>query len=649
MKKNKKINITLFTGGSGSSELIYAIKNLSLDIELNLIINGYDDGKSTGYLRNIVPGMLGPSDFRKNCSHLLNKSNLKYFLEYRIKNLNEFKKINKIFKNKKIKKDFFSEKLNQLDWKSYNAFQKLFNIFEQYIKNKKIKNFKDISFGNILFASIFLEYKKNFNLALKKYLSLFNLKNNIHNINNGENLFLCAISEDGNILRDEWSIVTNKKEYKIYDFFLLKKKLNNKMLQKINNTEKFSDKIIYLNNLNIKPRINKNLKNIIKKSNIIIFGAGTQFSSLYPTYVTPGLRNLLKNSKAKKYVILNIYKDFDIVKENTSLLIKKMNYYLNEKSLNYKNNLIDAYFINELDKDDINIKFENKYLPNNVNNSFKNIKLDWEKNEGKHLPNLILKKIFHLNNNPHFFQKNKKYTSVSIILPCLNEERTLKKVLEEISNIKLKDMNLIAEIILVDGGSTDKSVQIAKNFKNIKLYTLKNKFRGECLDYGIKKSKGDIIAIFPTDNEYQIKDLIKLIKEIHSGNSKAIYGSRLIKCLDLNKQIKSAYKNNYLGYLISKYGGMLISIFTLLLFNRYLTDPLTTIKCFDSSIYKSLNLESKGIEYELEQFVKLTKKNTYINEIPVSYKPRKFYKEKKISIIDGIKCILILIKLKFII
>ena len=94
---------------------------------------------------------------------------------------------------------------------------------------------------------------------------------------------------------------------------------------------------------------------------------------------------------------------------------------------------------------------------------------------------------------------------------------------------------------------------------------------------------------------------------------------------------------------------MLISIFTLLLFNRYLTDPLTTIKCFDSSIYKSLNLESKGIEYELEQFVKLTKKNTYINEIPVSYKPRKFYKEKKISIIDGIKCILILIKLKFII
>ena len=133
MKKNKKINITLFTGGSGSSELIYAIKNLSLDIELNLIINGYDDGKSTGYLRNIVPGMLGPSDFRKNCSHLLNKSNLKYFLEYRIKNLNEFKKINKIFKNKKIKKDFFSEKLNQLDWKSYNAFQKLFNIFEQFI------------------------------------------------------------------------------------------------------------------------------------------------------------------------------------------------------------------------------------------------------------------------------------------------------------------------------------------------------------------------------------------------------------------------------------------------------------------------------------------------------------------------------------
>ena len=189
--------------------------------------------------------MLGPSDFRKNCSHLLNNSKLKYFLEYRIKNFTEFKTINQIFKKKKIEKKIFSEKVNELNWNSYNEIQRLLNIFERYIKNKKVADFKDISFGNILFASLFLDCKKNFNLALKKFLSLFTLKNNVHNINNGENLFLCAISEDGNILRDELSIVTNKEEYKIYDFFLLKKKLDNKALQKINNIKKFSDKIIY--------------------------------------------------------------------------------------------------------------------------------------------------------------------------------------------------------------------------------------------------------------------------------------------------------------------------------------------------------------------------------------------------------------------
>ena len=65
----KKINITIFTGGSGCIEVIGALNNLNAKtdkVQLNLIVNGYDDGKSTGLIRDIIPGILGPSDFRKN-------------------------------------------------------------------------------------------------------------------------------------------------------------------------------------------------------------------------------------------------------------------------------------------------------------------------------------------------------------------------------------------------------------------------------------------------------------------------------------------------------------------------------------------------------------------------------------------------------
>ena len=65
-----QLNVTLFCGGRGSANLIKELVRYS-NVNLNLIINGYDNGLSTGAIRKIIPGILGPSDFRKNLSHLL--------------------------------------------------------------------------------------------------------------------------------------------------------------------------------------------------------------------------------------------------------------------------------------------------------------------------------------------------------------------------------------------------------------------------------------------------------------------------------------------------------------------------------------------------------------------------------------------------
>src|SRR5678815_3890329 len=64
------MKVALFCGGRGSATIIRALLRRT-DIELTLLVNGYDDGLSTGALRNFIPGMLGPSDFRKNLSYLL--------------------------------------------------------------------------------------------------------------------------------------------------------------------------------------------------------------------------------------------------------------------------------------------------------------------------------------------------------------------------------------------------------------------------------------------------------------------------------------------------------------------------------------------------------------------------------------------------
>ena len=82
------IRIALFCGGRGSATIIRALLRQT-DVDLTLLVNAYDDGLSTGALRNFIPGMLGPSDFRKNLSYLFGNYSqaqyaLKSLMEYRL-------------------------------------------------------------------------------------------------------------------------------------------------------------------------------------------------------------------------------------------------------------------------------------------------------------------------------------------------------------------------------------------------------------------------------------------------------------------------------------------------------------------------------------------------------------------------------------
>ena len=654
----RKINISIFTGGTGNVELINSLaylKKKSNNLSINLLINGYDDGKSTGFLRDLFPGLLGPSDFRKNCVNLItddSEENLvfKEILNYRIKNYSEYLLIIKSLKNLTNKNLEIISLINQLNWKKYEELKKKLLVFENFFVKKNFlkENFRDISIGNILFVGFYLSNNYKFNIALDKFSNFFNLKDMIHNITDGANLYLCAICENGNLLNDEVSIIENKNKEKIKEIFLIKNKLNLRNINEIKKKNKFQSKLKYLKSIDVKPKLNERVKKIIKNSDIIIYGTGTQNSSLYPSYLTKNLSNIIKKSKAKKIFISNIHKDKDIVKEDVNSIINQFNFYFNEKKDLKKNNnnLINNFFFHKIDNQDVNRTPKDLYLKDNLRFKKKITRIDWEKSTGTHFSGLVLEKIFNLIGKKNFYLKRKLFQSVSIVMPCLNEEKTINKVLQNVTSLQKNKDFYTYELILVDGGSTDKSLRIAKKFKNIKIYALQNKKRGECLDFGIKKSKGEIIVIFPTDNEYDHRDISKLTNIIEQKKNKVVYGSRLIKNIDPSPYVKKVYGKNILLYFLSKFGGMAISIFTLILFNRFLSDPLTSFKCFDSNFIKKINIKSKGVEYDLEQFAILSKKKIYVDEYPVSYKARSYEDGKKTNFLDGLKCIYILIKCK---
>ena len=648
MQTQKKIKISLFSGGSGNDRFISLLKNIP-DVEINIVVNGYDDGKSTGELRKFIDGMLGPSDFRKNLSHLIdlktaNGRIFKDILDYRFSNNTKSSELISFLKLKKTNQIVQKLKIYNLTFEKFLALKEYLSFFLKYYLPKRKLKIADISIGNILISSLFLKNGKNFNKALQDIHFFLDLKNNVYNISKGENLYLVAVLENGEIIPDEEKLVNIKHKFRIENIYLLKNKLNNKNLNFLKKKSK-NYKLNYFSKLNKYPNLNPIVKEKILKSDIIIYGPGTQYSSLFPSYLTKDIRDTIVKSKAKKFLITNIFRDNDIVKENVESIINKFNFFFNKNKKNKVDNkkLINYYLINKFDEDDKNLLKKSNYLIFDKKKQF--TLLDWEKGKGLHYPNWLAKKIFTLSNKNSIINSLPK-SVISIIIPSLNEKRAISKVLKKLQKLKINKFNLVIEFIIVDGGSNDGTKNIIKKFKEFKFYNLNNAGKGEALKYGIEKSKGDIIAFFPSDNEYNVDDIEKVITPILLNQSKAVYGSRMIKNI-LEDQLSKIYKNNTLTLFLSKYGGKLINLFILALYNKSISDPFTSLKAFDAKLLKSLKLFRKGFDLDFEILVKLQKKKCFFLEVPVNFKPRTPKQGKKITALDGLKCLYYIIFSKF--
>jgi len=287
------MKITIITGGSGSEDIQKGLYKISPYLEVNLIINGYDDGKSTGVLRRLFPGTLGISDFRKNqvLEYKLINGNTPIYnlLNHRFTSDEPYKYIIKYINNTEMNsqlKQFFLENT-----------QYFFNLsFSKQIE------YNDFSFMNIIYCSLLHKNNNDIEIVCSIIKKEFRLKNNIY-LNSPDVLILNGITKKGNILVDEDSIV--------------------------NFTDK-TDKIIdvFFEPLKPFPILNKNTEEILLNSDIIIFSCGTQFSSLIPTYKTELFKEVIEKSKASKYLILNADYDKDIINYTGDELLDKINEYL---------------------------------------------------------------------------------------------------------------------------------------------------------------------------------------------------------------------------------------------------------------------------------------------------------------------------------
>ncbi|KKQ91827.1 MAG: Undecaprenyl-phosphate 4-deoxy-4-formamido-L-arabinose transferase [Candidatus Woesebacteria bacterium GW2011_GWB1_39_10] len=205
-----------------------------------------------------------------------------------------------------------------------------------------------------------------------------------------------------------------------------------------------------------------------------------------------------------------------------------------------------------------------------------------------------------------------KVPQISFVIPAKDEEKTILLLHDQIVD-EMKKIHKSFEVIFVDDGSTDSTLEIAKKLnrknKNVKIVKHRGNFgKSIALQSGFEASQGEIIITMDADLQDNPKEIPKFIKKIEEGHD-LVSGWKKKRFDPLSKTIPSKMGN-------------------------WLTRKLTGVKIHDLNCgfkaYRKNVLANIHLYGELYKFIPVlvTHQNFKVTEIVVSHKPRKYGKSK---------------------
>lgn len=219
--------------------------------------------------------------------------------------------------------------------------------------------------------------------------------------------------------------------------------------------------------------------------------------------------------------------------------------------------------------------------------------------------------------------------TVAVVIPTLNEECSIGKVIDDVPVDDLLKNGLETAVYVIDGQSTDHTREIAVE-KGARLILEERKGKGLAIQTAFKSITADYAIMVDGDNTYPIGAATEMMRLLQTYD--VVIGSRLTGTIEPGAMTK-----------LNLAGNILLSLLARLLFGAHISDVCTGFWAYRNDAIRHLELAACGFELEADMLAECVRNGLSIAEMPITYRARDD-QPKLSSLRDGVKIGLFLCK-----